>query len=310
MLIDSYSKSGTILDQNGTKQKDYTYKIPLFLDQAQKLVATIKKIVKAKPISHNMPCNILQSPLYQHDIVQHLTSDQTYQATGATAYFFEVDDVATVYIEEQINGVWTVLSTLSNTLINAGQFTPFKGLIMANSPTNAIRIRFSGASGYNHRNRALFNFPFSDVSRIPNYERYVLYTMPDDFYQLNKVILKGNIANSQPYENTCDFFWEKKNIIAIGYYNVAEYSIEYFAYPSDITTATDNDYEFEIDTDAQEALPYYAAAQLMLKEDNNVGDRLLAMYNNILANLDTKISNGPVGVQNSLFSSNAGNKLF
>lgn len=312
MLIDSYSRSGTVLDQNSPKQKDYTYKIPYLFDTAQKQVATIKKIVKAKKISHNMPVNVLQSPLYQFDIVQYTGTDQIYAAPGtAKAYYFEVDDVATVYIEEQTStGVWTILKTITNTLTNAGVFTAYKGLITPSVSTNQVRIRFSGTTGYNHRNRALFNFPFSDASRVPDYKKYVLYTMPSDFYQLNKVVLKGQIVNSQPYENTADFYWEQRNIIAINYHNVGEYSIEYFAYPTTIDSTTLDTYEFEVDPEAQEALPFFVASQLLLNENNTAGDRLLAIYNNMLANLDTRITNGANAVQNALFSGNGLNKLF
>ena len=61
-LIDLYSRSGILLDPNGTKQKDYTLKMPLFFDMAQKKIAQIKKIVKQYKVSHVMPNNKLPSP--------------------------------------------------------------------------------------------------------------------------------------------------------------------------------------------------------------------------------------------------------
>lgn len=310
-LKDTYSKNGTISDPNDVKQKNDTYKMNDYFDFSQKQIATIKKIVKAKHISHNMPLNALSQPLYQFDIVQFIGTDQTYTATGARAYYFEVDDVATVYIEEQINGVWTVLSTLTNVLANAGQFTAYKGLITPTSLTNSIRIRFSGTNFYNHRNRALFTVLFSDVSRIPNYKKYVLYTMPTDFYQFNKLVLKGQIINSQPYENTADFYWEQENILAINYNVVAEYSAEYFAYPSTIDDTTLDTYNFEISTTAQEGMPLYVASQLLMFENNAAGDRLLSQYENFLANLDSRIAVGANSVSNSLFTGSSTNtKLF
>ena len=311
MMIDSYSRNGNLLDQNAPKQKDYVYKIPGLCDAAQKQIATIKKILRKKPISHNMPTNILPMPLYQFDITQYIGVDQTYEATGAKAYYFEADDVATVYIEEKISGVWTTLITITNPLENAGQFTAYKGLIGASSSTNSIRIRFSGATGYNHRNRALFSFPFSDATRIPNYQRYVLYTMPDNFYQLNKVVLKGNVTNSQPYESTADFFWEGQNQCALNWFNQAEYSIEYFAYPSDITIATDDSHEFETSPETHAAIIRYVASKILMNEDNTfaLGQKLYQEYESMLANLDTKITSGPTSISNTLFQSGS-NKLF
>lgn len=309
MLMDVYSKNGTIQDPNGIKLKNYSYKMNPFFDTAQKQIATIKKIVKSKKISHNFPPNALPQPLYQNDIVLYTGTEQRYTVVGGKAYSFRVDDVATVYIKEKINGVWTTLYTITNPLENAGHYTRYSGFIEASSPTNEVGIFFNGSSMYGHRDRAIFTVSFSDASRIPNYTKYVPYTMPDDFYQFNKLVLTGNVANSQPYENTADFFWEQKNILRINWANIGEYSAEYFAYPSTIGSTTLDTYEFEIDIEAQEAMPLYVASQLLLNENNSIGDRLLAQYNNYLANLDTRIAVGPNSVSNSLFSG-SNTKLF
>lgn len=304
-LIDNYSRSGVVLDPNSPKQKDYTLKMNDYFDMAQKEVATIKKILKTKKFSHVMPANKLSAPLYQFDIVQNTGSDQIYQVTGtANAYCFMVDDLCTVEIEEETSeGVWTSLVTINNPIGNAGMFTEYKGRITPSNASNDIRIRFiGGANMYNHRNRALWSEKFSSDSRVPSYQRYVLYTI-SDLYQLNKVILKGQVTNSQPYENTSDFYWEKKNIIAIGWYNVGEYSVEYFAYPTDITDLTLDTYEFEIDIDAQETLPYYVAYQILMSDaDKSVSDRLLSLYQTKLANLNPKVTSGTNMVENTMFT--------
>ena len=312
MLIDSYSRSGVLLDPNDTKQKDYTLKMPLFFDMAQKQIATIKKIVRQRKISHAMPHNKLTAPLYQFDIVQNVGDDQIYKCLGpANAYYFEVDDVCTVVIEEETStDVWTQLVLITNPLANAGQMTPYKGVLSPSSQENSIRIRFIGDTIYNHRNRALWGEKFSDVSRVPDYQRYVLYQVDSQFYQLNKVILKGQIVNSQPYQNTADFFWEKRDTIAIGWYNVGDYIVEYFAYPIDITSDTEDTTEFEVDIEAQELIPFYAAAMCLVNENNVVGDRMLNKYNVMLANLDTKIKSGSNSVENTMFTGGNTKKLF
>ena len=158
----------------------------------------------------------------------------------------------------------------------------------------------------------MFKYAFPTVSAIPLYQRYNLYTMPSNFYQLNKVVLKGNVSNSQQYQNTTDFYWEQRNVIAINYYNVGEYSISYFAYPQDITDLTANTYEFEVDIEAQEAIPYYAAAHVLMDEQGkkDVSNSLLAIYNNKLANLDTKLTTSNNGVENTLFSGAGTNRLY
>jgi len=311
ILLDSHSRSGTILDPSGAKQKDYLLKMPYMFDTAQKQIATVKKIVRTKKISHAMPMNKLENPKYQFDIIQSNGDDQIYKVDKtANAYYFEVDDVCQVLIEEETSeDVWDVLETINNPLVNAGVFTPYKGILTPSDEENNIRIRFIGNTLYNHRNRALWGEKFSDVTRVPDYNRYVLYTV-EKLYQLSKVILKGQVFNGQAYDNTDAYYWERQDVIAIGWYNVGEYSIEYFAYPNDITSTTGDDVEFEVDIDAQELIPSYAAAMCVLNENNVVGDRLLNEYNVKLANLDPKIKRGSNIVRNTMFTLPRGRKLY
>ena len=315
VLIDSYSNQGSLIEDSDSNQQDYLLKMPFLFDTVQKQVAQVKKIIKAYKISHDKPANILQSPLYQFDLVQRKQgTDLTYQAVGALAYYFEVDDTATVYIEEcadPVSGVWTVLSTISNTT-NPGQFTAYKGFIQAQDATDEIRIRFSGDYAYNARNIALYDYAFSSSDRIPAYQRYVLYTMPSDFFQLNKVVLKGQRDNGQSYQYTEDFYWEQRNIIAINWFNVGEYSVEYAAFPEDITKDTLTTYELENTPDAQECYPFFVASQLLQNEQGkrNVANSLFAIYQGMLSNLDTKTANAPDFIENTFFSGTGFHKLF
>lgn len=315
VLIDSYSNQGDITEANDSNQKDYILKMPFLFDTAQKQVAQQKKIIKAFKISHDKPTNQLQNPAYQFDIVQRMQgTDLIYQATGSLAYYFEVDDVADIRIEEctdPVNGVWTVLQTISNTL-NAGQFTAYKGLIQTQNTANNIRIRFSGDYAYNVRNIALYNYAFSSIDRIPAYQRYALYTMPVDFFQLNKVVLKGQYNNGQSYEYTTDFYWEQRNVIAISWFEVGEYSIEYSAFPADITNATLMTYDLENTPDAQECYPFFVASQLLANEQGkrNVSVTLYTIFQNMLANLDNRTANAPGMVKNTFFNGTGTHKLF
>jgi hypothetical protein len=306
-IINNYSNSGNLISDTDPNQLDYTLRFRVLQDTAQKLIATIKKIHKVKKINQNSIPSQLPLPLYNFDIIQHLDTDKTYEAVGTKALTFKVDNIATIYIEEKIAGVWIELEQIDHTT-PVGEFATYSKLVSASDPTNTIRIRFSGSYPYNIRDIAMFKYPFPNTTAIPKYERYTLHEMPSDFYQFNKLVLKGNLTNSQQYQSTSDFYWEQRNIIAIPYYNIGEYNVFYYAYPQDITDETEGTYEFEIDTEAQEAIPYYVAAHMLMDESNTYQD-LLGMYNNILANLDTKIANAPNGVQNSLFSGTT-EKLF
>lgn len=308
-LLNFYSISGNIISKTDSNYLDYSLRFRVLTDTAQKEIATTaKKIRKLKHIAQNPIPSQLINPLYSFDIVQHLTDDITYSATGSRAYTFKVDNPATIYIEEQVNNVWGILQVITHTS-PLNEFTEYKGLITPSSILNSVRIRFSGNYVYNIRDIALFAYTFSSPSTIPQYQKYNLYTMPDDFYQLNKVIFKGSPTEGYGYNPTSDFYWEKRNVLAVNYNYKGEFTIDYSAYPSTIDDNTVETYEFEIDLEAQEAIPYYVASMMMMHENPSIGNKLYSLYQGKLANLDDNVSNGAVAVSNTLFS-NSINRLF
>lgn len=191
MLMDVYSKNGIIQDPNGTKLKNYSYKMNPFFDTTQKQIATIKKIETLVTID---------------------------EAPETETNYFEVD-----------------------------------------TPSNCYQIEY--------------------------------------------------IENEEGRVN-----WKRKGKFKILISNQTIFPIDiiYFAYPATIGSTTLDTYDFEIDTEAQEAMPLYVASQLLLNENNAIGDRLLAQYNNMLANLNTSTpTNGASTVTNSLFTKyGATQKLF
>lgn len=309
-LINNYSSSGEVTAAGDLL--DYTLRMNVLFDVYQKQVATVKRIHAVKKISQNPITNQLPNPLYMFDVVQHLGADLTYQAKGSKSYYFEVDGICDVYVEEQVGTTWQALPTPINISVTAKPdgFMAYSGLITALSSANNIRIRFSGNYPYNIRYIALYGYSFPSVSAIPPFTRYNLYTMPTDFYQLNKVVFKGNQSDGYPYVNTADFYWEGRDVIAINYYNKGEYSIFYYRYPTTIDDTTPDAYVFEVDEDAAQALPFAVAADMFRDESSGISDRFMALYNNALVNLDTKISNGSTSVSNSLFTGDSSSKLF
>jgi hypothetical protein len=306
--INYWSISGNLIDSTDPNRLDYTLRFRTHYDTCQKEIATTsKKIKKTYRVSQNYIPNQLSGDTF--DVVQYLATDLTYSATGSKAYSFKVDNVSTIYIEEETaEDTWTTLSTISHTT-PVGYFTEYTGLITASDTDNDIRIRFSGSYPYNIRDIALFAYSFPSAGTIPQYQRYRLYNMPSDFFQLNKIIFKGNPSDGYSYNPTADFYWEKRNVLAINYFNVGEYTIDYNAYPTDIDDNTLTTYEFEIDVEAQEAIPFYVASHMMLDENGNINNKLYTMYQGKLANLDDKVSNGATSISNTLFTSTT-NKLF
>lgn len=96
------------------------------------------------------------------------------------------------------------------------------------------------------------------------------YDMPDDFYALYRVW-----ADDRPATNR--FRWRSGQII-IPEGSASEVIVEYYAMPGSILDETD-DYEFEIDEDACECMPYYVAAQQLLPDLVTDYGAMLQMYN-------------------------------
>lgn len=115
---------------------------------------------------------------------------------------------------------------------------------------------------------------------------YTEVTLPSNYYKPNKV--------TKDYEKVSCKYVSRNKIAVLS--ELIPVTVHYYAYPQDITEATLVTYEFEIDIEAQEAIPYYVAAH-MLMDESNLYATLLGIYNNIIANLDDNIESGTETVQ-------------
>ena len=305
-LINYYSSAGTIITASDPNYSDYVLRMPSLIDSAQKEIATTaKSIRKQHTISQNPIISQINNPYYNFDIVQHLKDDIIYSATGSKAYTFKVDNPSTIYIEESSdNGEnWTTLDTITHTTPK-GKFTEYKGLITLSDVENLARIRFGGNYVYNFRDIAMFDVNFASEDDIPQYQAYVEYTMPTDFYKLVNVETKGQYVEGKSFRPYTDFYWNKTNVLSVNYYKTCEFDIDYIAYPATITDATATSTELEIDIEAQEAIPYYVASHMMIDENGNINNKLYAMYQGKVANLNDNTPNGSTQVLNTMYINN------
>ena len=307
-LLNVYSSSGNLTPISDSSVQDAVLRFPAFVNICQNEIATTAKYIhKKKIISQNPIPNMLTNPLTTFDVQAHLGLDLIDMvAMGAKSYNFEVDNLATIYIEEQVNGIWIILRTLTNTV--KGQYTIFHGFVGASSATNNIRVRFSGLYPYNIRNKALFAYVWNDIIDMPVYQKYAEYTLPTDFFQLNKVVNKGD---SMLYQNTIDWEFQGRNVIAVNYFLIGEIDIFYYAYPMEVSTTPDDNFIFDLDEEACQCLAFYVASQVLIDDPINksVGARLFDIYQGKLANMSNVITQGSQSVINSMFLS-VGSKLF
>lgn len=271
------------------KNNDYLLLHNRLADVAQRKIATVKKLHATHKITQNPIEN--QLGLFEgFNIVQHLNTDLTdTQSTGSRAYHFEVDNNATIYIEEETSsGVWAILKAIAHTQSGTG-FTRYKGVINPYSTANNVRIRFSGNYPYNIINRALFAYSFAADNDVPDYIPFVEYDLPDDFYDKDKVIIK---TDERVYENYVAYKWKGKKTILINYYQPGEIEIQYYRYPVKIDDATLDSYEYEVDEEAQDLIPLYIASKVVAEEKPTLSGILYNEFRLGLAELENPNNTG------------------
>lgn len=279
-LMAEYSVDGVPISDG--ENADYLNRMNRFADVAQKELAQVKKIHSVFSLSNN-PIKPQQGLLQGFDIKQHLPgTDIIDMFQGSQAYYFEVDNVGDIYIEESTVSGWVPLVTINNTV--KGQFTAYKGLINASNPLNQIRLRFSGNYVYNIRNKALFAYSFPSVQDVPDYRPYIKFQMPSDFMELQKVIQQGD---PRTYIDMISFKWEGKKTFVLNYYDVGSFDVHYYRYPTTIDSTTPDTYDFEIDIEAQEAIPFFLGGHALMDENPTLAIQLLNEYQTKLSRLFT-----------------------
>lgn len=95
------------------------------------------------------------------------------------------------------------------------------------------------------------------------------YSMPSDYMGF-KELKKGDF-------HFADFDWEGKLMVISAYYDDT-YTLLYYAFPSVIDNTTADSTELEIDLDMQMVIPYYVAGHVIINENKDLADYLLAEY--------------------------------
>lgn len=263
-----------------SKNADYILRAKDFINAAQnEIAAQFKRIVKTFSIVQ-MALDSMTG-LYGFDSIMHTNTDNVQTVgKGAKAYYFEVNDIATVYIEECVNGNWITLETINNNV--KGKFTAYKNLINANNPNNDIRIRFSGNYPYMIKNRALYQYSFPDKNSIPDYVPYVKYQLPTDYMEIKSVTI---IKDQRQRVSLAQYMIEGKKYLVLNYFDKGEIVTEYYAYPTQITSSTPDTAELEVDIEAQEAIPLYVGSHMIYDENPQLATILMNEYNLRLSRL-------------------------
>lgn len=112
----------------------------------------------------------------------------------------------------------------------------------------------------------------------------LLYEMPGDFMELEAVWVDGA-------RRTNSFAWRGKSIF-IPERLTGKVEVDYFAVPQTIPADATDDYGFEVDEDAANAMPYFVASQQLITDLIIDYGALYALYQACLSTLDTSPPGG------------------
>lgn len=255
-LIDEVLDDGTI---GVSETLDYNVKTPGLLNTLQAELLKQGDLFSTHQIS-NKPISNMLGDRSGFDVIAYEGDELTYECTGsAKSYYFELDNDATVYIEDYTSA-WNTLATVTATPTASG-FTAYSGLVTPTSGATRSRIRLGGSYYYRIVNRALFKVPFASAGDIPTYRPWILKQMPSDFKSVDEIV---NEEGSN-YSQNAGYKWEGKRDLYMDYYYDGNIRIVYHPVPTLITALTDT---LQLDdVTARKVLPYGLASNLILSEN-------------------------------------------
>lgn len=241
----------------------YIAAMPHCANEGLALLATAGKfITKVLKITQRDISNLI--PDVTANVIHEFSDTYTYQADEGQSYYFECAGIGTCEISIDD----TVIETLD--IENSG-YEVFKGLI-DNTDHKPVIFTFTTAYPMSLKNVAVYKelFPTAeDVVPYTDKVKYDLSQLAEDFYMIDPqgIYFEGAY---QKYLQTSDFYQEGTKTLVLDRDMVGSFTVYYRAYPVQITTETEDDYELPIDPEVYVLLPLYMASQLYKDDDNAI----------------------------------------
>jgi hypothetical protein len=185
------------------------------------------------------------------DNFETYAGNQTFRASGALAYYFEMAGSGTVTITTD-----SETTTITNT--SAG-YTAYRGNITGSGVTE---IKFEGTI-ISERNICLYKTSFDTV---PDYKKEVIINLKDKVSD----IFTADISKALFFDGT----WKDANLrdlpdnkVIVDMTESGTYRIPYSAYPQTLTSSTTDNAEIVCDADGLVLLVYYIAYHLYKGDD-------------------------------------------
>lgn len=268
------NKSITTDDLENLRQdKKYNLYLNSMPDAANEALIRImsvgRPIVKKYWLSYNVPEKIYDYSSY--DTTTIINEDYVVEGGITKSYYFEINDSATIEIQKLNNETneWEVLDTIDHVTDNPTGYIVEKGLI--DNENNKIRFVFkSEGYMYSIRNLALYNISFrseDDVITHTQRIKYDLSTLISDYYELISVEYEqdGKRGQFDKYK-----LLEGDSTLVIDSVFKGNFILTYKAYPTKITSETDDSYELDISAEMAALIPTYIASELYKDDDISI----------------------------------------
>jgi len=238
----------------------YLAAMPHCANEGLALLATAGKFVtKSLKISQMQINNLVAQS--EADTIHEFDDSYSYSTDEGKSFYFEVSGTGTcnIYVDD------TLYDSIT---IETQGYEAFKGLV-ENAEKKPVKFEFETQYHMGLKNIAIYAQSFADAEAVVPYAdkiKYDLVALAPDFYMLDPqgIFFEGAY---QQYLQTSDFYQEGTKTLVLDRDMVGSFTIYYRAYPEQITTETEDDYELPIDTEVYALLPLYMASELYKDDD-------------------------------------------
>ena len=261
VLQKMFSADDTIVVDESTT--GYIAAMPHCANEGLALLATAGKfITKSVKIAQldiqNLVSDSISNPIHE------FSDGYSYETSEGQSYYFEASGTGTceIYVDDVLT---------DTVIIESKGYEPFKGLI-DNATQKPVRFEFITSFPMAIKNVAIYKENFDDPENVVPFTDKVKYDMAalaPDFFMIDPQGIYYEGAY-QTYLQTSDFYQEGTKTLVLDRDMIGSFTIYYRAYPEQITSDTEDNYELPIDPEVYALLPLYMASQLYKDDDNGI----------------------------------------
>lgn len=261
VLQKMFAADDTIVSDESTL--GYIAAMPHCANEGLALLATAGKfITKSVKITQRDIKNLVSDT--ESNVIHEFSDGYSYQTDEGQSYYFECSGNGTCEI--YVDDVLTDTLTIENS-----SYEIFKGLI-ENTEKKAVKFVFTTTYPMSLKNVAIYKELFPTAEDVVPYTdkiRYDMSQLAEDFYMIDPqgIYFEGAYQN---YLQTSDFYQEGTKTLVLDRDMIGCFTVYYRAYPVQLTTETEDDYELPIDPEVYVLLPLYMASQLYKDDDNAI----------------------------------------